>query len=204
MKTYINLVFCLFILTQLNAQEDTFSTQKGEWIITNNIGFATLEVENAFKTNTFILGGFIGKEFRISECYYIISGIEHLRLKSDISVLGETAYLNHNFIQVPVKIRTLFHKERVTFFGEIGLYASHLYLARTEIVSQDINTKDTGLGFNFGVTAGFGMKYQITNRHSVNVGLNTQSDLFQSYKDSNPKVSLDEVYMLQFGLGFRI
>jgi hypothetical protein len=203
MKTLLSLVFCLFIFAHGNAQEETISSEKGEWILTNYMGFSTLEVENAFKTNTFVYGGFLGKEFRISESYYIISGIEHLRLKSDVSVLGETAYLSHNFIQVPVKIRTVLHKDNASFYGEIGLYASHLYLARTEIISQDINAKDTGLGFNFGITAGFGMKYQITNRHSVNFGINTQSDLFQSYKN-NPEVTLGEVFLLQFGLGIRI
>jgi len=203
MKLFLKLVCSLFFILQVNAQTESLNSQKGEWIITNYMGFATLEIENAFKTNAFVLGGFLGKEFKISEHSFIISGIDHLRLRSDISISGETVYMNHNFIQVPVKFRSLLHVDRASFYAEIGIFASHLFLARTEIISQGINTKDTGIGFNFGLTAGFGMKYNLTNRYSVNLGLNTQSDLFQSYKN-NPEVTLSEVYMLQFGLGFKI
>lgn len=204
MKTFLNLAFCLFIFVQLNAQNETIESQKGDWLATTYLGFGTVEVENSFKTNAFIVGGFLGKEFRISESCLIVSGLDHFRMKSDFTILGETAYLSQNFIQLPVKLRNVYNKENLSFFVEAGIYASHLYLSRTEIISQEINEKETGLGFNFGLTAGMGMKYYLTDRYNVNFGFKTQSDLFQSYENNTPEVSLNEMYLFQLGIGFRI
>jgi hypothetical protein len=88
-------------------------------------------------------------------------------------------------------------------YVDLGIYGG--YLANSAQESITINSENTSknLGSNYGVLFGFGTSQKITEYLSFKFGFVSQTDLFQSYKNT-PKMSVSDLYVVNFGLGFNL
>jgi len=201
MKKAILILFGIFFISSSNAQiEYPQNQEKGGWFFTNYFGFAILKVEDSYKTNATLYGGTIAKEFKFSQNYSIIAGVEHLRVRSDIQLAGENAFISQNFLQIPVNVRMNFGEDRTTLYLDLGLYGAYLYNSNVEIISEGIHETEKGLGFNFGLASGFGVSHVVAQNLKFQFGFHSQTDILQSYKEANTKTELSELYALRFGV----
>ncbi len=199
MKKALLILICIFFMHSSNAQIEYPQNQnKGEWIVTNYFGYVILEVENTYKTNATIYGGTFAKEFKLSESYSILAGVEHMRVRSDIQLDGENAFISQNFLQVPVNIRMHVGEDRTTLYLDLGLYGAYLYKSKVEIILEGFDETEKGLGFNFGLAGGFGVSHVVAQNLKFQFGIHTQKDVLQSYKDA--KIEISELYALRLGV----
>jgi len=189
------------------SQEDVASddNQKGEWLVSNYIGFATLTAEDVFKGNANIQGGTIAKEFILNNRSSLIAGIEMYRATADFTdASGEQLYLRNQYVAVPVLYRMIYNRSaKISPYLDLGIYGAYLY--KSDLENEALNTDDDekGLGFNFGIQANLGAKFVVSDDFSIFLGLHSRADLIDSYKSSKQEFELTEVYLFKLGLGFK-
>ncbi len=203
------ILLCLLVIHTFSiySQENEVNkTNKGEWIVSNYIGLATLENEGNFKVNGNIIGGMIGKEFILSNTFSLVTGIETLRVKSDFSNTGgQQLYLKNSYLKIPVGIRYRYTaSEKTSFFIDGNLYGAYLYNSKIENEALNIKETEKDLGANFGIQAIIGLHHQLDEILSFNIGINTQSDLFTIYNNSVSDYKLKDLYAIQIGIGAKL
>lgn len=200
-------VLVCFVTTTFAQNEDSKSSNmpKGEWIATNQFGVATLEADNYFKVNATIFEGGIAKEFVLNRIFSLTVGLEQLRIKADFNDNNEQLFIQNNYVNLPVTIRFFQNREdRFAFFGDVGFYGAYLFKSTIENEADNLESKNKGLGFNFGLQLVFGLKYQIDERWSFTFGMKSKSDLFSSYKSSEQEFMVSDFYTFQIGLGIKL
>ncbi|WP_082830737.1 outer membrane beta-barrel protein [Cochleicola gelatinilyticus] len=204
---YFILVFLLLCITEAFSQqpEAALKEKKGEWIFTAYFGNATLTAKKSFKVNANVAGGFIGKEFVVSNSFSLITGITNQHVRASYNdTQGLQSFITNNSLQLPVTARYSGDFESgFSYFVSFGGYGSYLYSATVENEISGQDDKIKGLGFNFGLVADIGIKKYFTEHLSISVGLKTQGDQFQSYKDDKQEFELTNVYLFEVGIGYR-
>lgn len=207
MKTMVITSLLLSLSLFPFAQENqNAAIQKGDWRVSLVAGFATLESDDVFKSTANVSGGTIGKEFVLNETFSMHTGLSNLRFRADATLSdGETYFFSLNVLQLPVavQIQTNF-SEKTTAFAQGGIYGSYLYCSRMENELQDVDHKESGLGFNFGLGFNTGVKHQLNEQFSLNLGLLLQSDLFESYAKDQASYKVTDLYAFQFGAGIKL
>ena len=202
MKNLFFILILLFQSTILFSQETLETVDaKGEWFVNNYFGVAVLEAEDFFKTNAIAVGGMIGREFYLTKNYSLLAGLEHQRLMTDVSGI----YVQNMFLNLPLGFRFYSSTEKPTsVFIDGGLYAGYLYNSKVEDVIADNEDSESGEGFNFGAWTTLGVQHRLNDSFNVRLGLQMQTDLFQSYADDVLKYKIKGVYAFQIGLGYRL
>lgn len=197
----------LICITQMSFSQEEIKSddnQKGEWLVSNYIGFATLTAEDVFKGNANIQGGTIAKEFILNSRSSLITGIEIYRATADFTdTSGEQLYLRNQYVAVPVLYRLINRSAKISPYLDLGIYGTYLY--KSELENEALNTDDDekGLGFNFGIQANLGAKFFVSDDFSIFLGLHSRADLIDSYKSSKQEFELTEMYLFKLGLGFK-
>lgn len=198
----------LICMAQMSfSQEDVTSVdnQKGEWLVSNYIGFATLTAEDVFKGNANIQGGIIAKEFILNQKSSLITGVELYRATANFTdASGEQLFLRNQYIAIPVLYRMIYNRSaKISPYLGLGIYGAYLY--KSELENEVLNTDDDekGLGFNFGIQLNLGVKFIISDDFSIALGLHSRSDLIDSYKSTKQEFELTEAYVFKLGLGFK-
>lgn len=172
------------------------------WLVSNHLGFSTLTLEDSFKVNSQVYGGFAGYEFALFKNYSLTTGVSLDRVSSDL--MGQD-FTNQHFTTTFIGIPVLFGlqytmKNPIGFYikgGVYGLYAIDSNL-RIEQFDNDIDPEISG--FNFGLQANFGVLLTLSDRVKINLGLQSKSDLFQSYGSDSANLALTNLYAFEFGL----
>ncbi|MBA3987392.1 MAG: outer membrane beta-barrel protein [Flavobacteriales bacterium] len=202
-KALLLLSFCFPLC--FFAQSTISIESNGKWLFSNYFGYATIELEDTFKSNSTVYGGFIGKEFKIKESFSIASGIEHLRINTDYITSIEQLHTTFNFIQLPVQARLKYQPQNQTdLYFDIGIYGSYLYNSKVENILLNVEDNESDLGFNFGVKSSLGLIHNLNSNLYANLGISSQADLFQSYKNDNLKLKIKDLYAFHFGVGINL
>lgn len=198
----------LFSLSLFSLAQENHSTTipKGDWTVSLFAGFATIESDDVFKSTATVSGGTIGKEFVLNETFTMHTGLSNFRFRADAPLSDEEIYFFRlNVLQLPVDIRIQTNfSEKTTAFAQGGIYGSYLYCSRIENEMQDVDHKESGLGFNFGLGFNTGVKHQLNEQFSLNLGLLLQSDLFESSTDNQASYKATDLYAFQFGAGIKL
>ncbi|MBT0608859.1 outer membrane beta-barrel protein [Aequorivita echinoideorum] len=195
MKLYI-FIFCGLITSIFYAQEQPSNLDKnGEWFVNSYFGTVTIEAEDSFKVNGNVAGGTVGREFILNENFSLLTGIEHLRSWTDFQNQNQQIFLKNNYIKIPInfKLGYLF-SEKTSAFAEVGVYGGYLYTSKVEIISENFEDREKGLGFNFGLHAGVGIKHQLNEYFSMSLGFISQGDFATTFDDDTPEYKLSDLY----------
>lgn len=202
MKNLI-LLFMFFIFLNSSSAQTENENNKGEWIVTNQFGIATLEAEKLFKTTVTVFEGTIGREFYLNKKTSLITGLELLRIRGGFYDGSNQIFLNNNSINIPLNLRFyLSNSLPLQLYGDIGLYGSYLYQSNMQNILLDTSVDDNGFGYNFGTQLGLGLKYKLVKKLSINLGFKYKTDFASSYPNSKQQFELSEFYTIQMGLGF--
>jgi|GEM_PF-3351855 len=207
MKRFLTFVLFILIYSNIYSQDVQNSTSNGDWIITADIGFATLEAKDNFKIATTIEGVFVGKEFLLNEKSSLIVGLGFENARADFyNASNQQVFIKNSYLNIPVSYRLFYDKpSRFALFADLGIYGSYLLKSKSEILLADFDESEKGLGFNFGVQGSFGAKYKFNNeKYNMSFGIKTKSDLINSYKSSVQEFMLKDTYMFQIGLGLSL
>jgi hypothetical protein len=194
--------FVLFITLNICSQESL--TTKGDYFANYFFGNATIESDNNYKVNANAVGGGLGKEFILSKQLSLIAAFEYLRIQYAIPVRASSSPLFqvNNFIKVPFLLRYGDEfTEKATIYAKTGMYIASLYKVKVESIALNSSRKENNAGYSFGMQLNLGFKYQLSDIYSFGFGLNSQADLFQSYKDSVPEIKIVELYSFQLRIG---
>jgi hypothetical protein len=184
------------------SQENDININKGEWFINTFIGFSNIEKENSYKLKSIVYGSNFGKKFNFKNNFSLLTGLEIQKISSDYSLNNEQLYIQNTLLKIPLNIRYSTNGNS-KIYVDLGIYGG--YLANSAQESITINSENTSknLGSNYGVLFGFGTSQKITEYLSFKFGFVSQTDLFQSYKNT-PKMSVSDLYVVNFGLGFNL
>ncbi len=204
MKKNIFIKVLLILISSGVYSQEGVKLDKGGWLINMDIGIATLEAENIFKTNAQVFEVFIGKEFLINKKWAIITGVEHSKVKSDYSsLINEQLFLTNNYLSLPVYFQGEYDSSnKLVVYARVGFYASYLYYSKLENVNINTDSSNKNLGLNFGTQVSLGINYKITEDLGLLFGVKSKSDMFNSYSDSKQEFELTNFYALEFGLIF--
>ncbi|WP_274474463.1 outer membrane beta-barrel protein [Mangrovimonas aestuarii] len=170
-----------------------------------NLGFAKLEQTGQPKLNGFINSGEFLFSMKIAKNTKIGTGIGLMEFDANTFSNGENANIQNTYLQIPVSLNwnllpSSFKGQSENFkiiFG-FGGYANHLLKQELETTSG--NTKEKGLGWNFGLSTQLGMKMKISDCFSFGIGYKGQSDLNKMEKN-NVKRKLINANTFYFSVG---
>ncbi|WP_452221155.1 outer membrane beta-barrel protein [Lacinutrix salivirga] len=199
----------LFFLLSINvvfSQQKNLDNDKGDWIVTNQIGFGVLEAKNAYKLNVTVFEGSLLKEFKLKNNLSIIGGIENLRVTGNFFENNNQLFLRNNYLNIPLLLRlsNITNQKKASFYGDLGFYGAYLLKSKTEDIASNTDVSAKNLGFNFGLQFSFGLKYKINDNWNFNIGMKSKSDLINSYENSSQEFTLTQFYAIQIGLGLKI
>lgn len=188
------------------AQEQSFSEEKsGEWFVDTYFGTVTLEAEDSFKVNGNVTGGTIGREFILNENFSLLSGLEHLRTRADFQNQNQQVFLNNNYIRIPINLKYGYlFSEKTSVYVEGGIYGGYLYTSKFEIIAENFDDKERGLGFNFGLHAGVGIKHQLNEYFNMSLGFISQGDFATSFENDMPEYRLSDLYAFRLSAGIML
>lgn len=201
---FIILISPNFLFSQDESLE---GNHKGDWMLFMDIGFATIEAEDSFKANGNVGQFFFGKEFLVGDRSSLITGLEVTRMKTDFNnETGQQVFLSNNYLNLPISYRLTYDRqEKLSFYADLGISASYLFNSKVEIVSDDFDNSENGLGFNFGIQASLGAKFKFINdQSSISFGLKSKTDMVSSYKNSVQEFKMTDLYVFQLGLNFQL
>ncbi|QRM89582.1 outer membrane beta-barrel protein [Lacinutrix sp. WUR7] len=206
MKGNIFIKVLLILISSVVYSQESMKSNKGEYLMHMDIGIATLEAENIFKTNAQVLEVFVGKEFLMNNTWAIITGIEHSKVKSDYSsLINEQLFLTNNYLSLPLYFQGEYKStDKLTVYARVGFYASYLYYSKLENINLNQNSSNKNLGLNYGAQIGLGINYKIAEDLGVLFGVKSKSDMFNNYRDSKQEFKLTNFYALEFGLIFNV
>jgi len=202
-KIYLAVFLCFSTICFSQENENFRSSKKGNWIGTIYFGTATLKAENRFKINANVSGGFLGKEFLLDDEFSIVAGITNMHVRADFynSISGQN-FITNNQLQLPVSFRAKGAiVDRVSYYVGVGLYASYLYSSNLENEMLNNEDKEKGLGFNFGLLADLGMRYQFTDLFNMGIGFKTQGDQLDAFENGKQEFELSNFYAFEIGIG---
>ncbi|WP_296381042.1 outer membrane beta-barrel protein [Winogradskyella sp.] len=203
MKNCLITFLFIFSTSSIFAQDDyKESGKKGNWIITNQFGIATLEAEDFFKVRASVFEGAFSREFFLNEKFSIVTGLEFLRVKADFQDLdNKQQHISNNHINLPLSVKFYNNKsDKIALFAEVGLYGSYLYESKVENIFENETQKQKKLGFNFGQHFIAGLRFKLDKKYSASLGFKYKSDFSSSYSDSKQQFELTEYYAVQLGL----
>lgn len=208
MITLRNIIFfsIILFLQSLSAQ-DNKNVEEGDWMLSSRIGFGTLEVEDVAKTNATVAEVFLGREFLLSNQFSLYTGLEFSNVNSNFANgSNQNLFLSNDYLSLPINLRISYDDaEKLSLYADFGIYGSYLLKSTVEIEADDLDDSENGLGFNFGYQVAFGAKYKFQDsRYSINFGLRTKNDLINSYKSSEQEFQINDVYLIEIGLGFAL
>ncbi|MEZ4793802.1 MAG: outer membrane beta-barrel protein [Gelidibacter sp.] len=204
MKKFKIFFLIISVCSNLYSQDVEKTETSGEWIVTADIGFSTLEAKDNFKATATIEGAFFGKEFIIGSDTSIVTGLGVENVRTDFSnESNQQVFLKNSYVNLPLSLRLFYDRpERVSLFADLGIYGTYLLKAKSQILSDDIEDSENGLGFNFGVQGALGAKYKFKNeKYSMSFGIRAKNDFISSYKSSAQEFKTKDAYFFQIGLG---
>lgn len=203
MRKIFFLLFLATVSAMGFAQEPEQQTSKGNWIASAYFGNATLKGVDKFKANANVAGGFLGRDFFLNENFSILTGITNMHVRADyFNAIRGQVFITNNSLQVPITFRyrgNVFQK--TSYYIGAGIFSSYLYNSTIESESLALEEKEKGIGLSFGLIGEAGIKHQFTNKLNFSIGMRTQGDQFNSYKDSKEKFELTNLYVFEIGLG---
>jgi hypothetical protein len=203
-NSIIIFLFILLPLSIFSQDEHKEMDKKGNWVITNQFGIATLEAENLFKVRASVFEGVLGREFFLNKKFSLVTGLEFLRVKADFQDLdNKQQYISNNHINLPLSVKFYNNKsDRIALFAEVGFYGSYLYESKVENIFENETVKQKKIGFNFGQFFIAGLRFKLDQKYSVSLGFKYKSDFASNYSDSKQQFELTEYYAVQLGLSF--
>lgn len=201
------IIFFLFLAQSNYSQEiDEVQTSKGNWLITNQFGIATLEADDTFKVRASIFEGLLGREFYLNNKFSIITGLEFLRVTADFQDFDNSQqFISNNHINVPISLK--FYDDRnnkIALFAEIGFYGSYLLKSKLENVLDNETNEQDKLGFNFGQQFLAGLRFKLKGKFIFSISFKYKSDFASAYKDSKQQFEVTDFYAIQLGLAFNL
>lgn len=180
-------------------------SDKGDWIFSSQIGFASLEAENLIKTSANTVENSIGRTLILGKKASIVFSIQHLNISADYrDQNGMQHFLNNIHLSLPIAYQLTYQKDRhFSFDSGLGLYGSYLLQSKLENSADNRVVKQNGLGWNFGFELYFDAVFKLNNSLAMIIGLKTKSDVFDSYKSGLQNYLLTNAHAIRFGLKWR-
>lgn len=198
----MKILFILFLvlIPIKSLSQNNSEINENKWYGSNYIGFATIEIKETSKFNASVFGVAIGKEIlNFGSNYKLLAGIDYQRINGNIPNMDD--YLTNHNLKIPLNLSyNIFVSENTKIPLQIGVYSSYLFHSIVENVSLNQKNSESGLGFNFGLETFLGFTHFLNETVGFQIGLLSQGDLFQSYKNEFSELQIKNLHALRFGL----
>jgi len=180
-------IFTCSVFAQDKPTTDTIHEYKNYASFTAKLGFARIWESGNGPLYGFSIGfdGLYGIKLNKG---YLETGLCYLEFDANRNYNGNTATITNEYLQIPLKLkryRTFYEDQskQLKLQGTLGygLYANTLLTQRTE--GTGVNSSTTNLGWNYGLTFQYGLKYTMANRLNIESGLHFQEDLSKMNKN---------------------
>ena len=188
------------------AQTET-KQAKLSLIFDAKLGFARISQEGSVNLNGSIHGSDILLSYRFFKNWDIATGYGMLEYNANSILAGNATSLKNTYIQIPLRIGNDYivfkNKEtqnpNVVFTISGGFCASTLIRQEIETISGSASNKN--LGWNFGFISQVGIKFLISDKLNLGLGLEGQNDLTKM-KNNGTEQRIEQLNALFFKLGF--
>lgn len=200
-KIFWIIIFLSFGKNAIGQDQKTESLFYGK----TYFGISTLEVEDELKTNAFVTGFGLGKEFNLFSNFSFNTGLEYLKVTSNVSNNIQSSFLTNQYIKVPLLFRVVdYDKDNLQLYVNTGAFFSYLFTSETEILDESLSIEEKNLGFISGIQFEAGVRHMFSNNLHVGLGLIGQTDLFNDLKSSKTEYELKDLYAFQLEVNFKL
>jgi hypothetical protein len=198
----------VFAQTKNNVEGNT--SNRLEILIIEKYGFAKLYETGNVPQNGFIDShdALISIKLSKYQDLYLSTGLGLLEFNGNRNLNGNTTSLKNLYVHIPLNFKydiNIFknksENQNIFFSSGIGLYGNNLLFQDTETI-MDYN-RDKNLGWNFGISRLFGLKFNVSQIMNFGIGYESQSDL-SKMKNNNIERKIESSNTIYFSLGFNI
>ncbi len=190
-----------------STNPSTTKESKFEFLINTKLGFAKLDQTGNVLLNGNVNGGDILGSFRVGKNWSIATGVGFMEFDANQTIAGNTTSITNNYLHIPLQFNadySLFNddlkNQKVFFTVGLGFYANTLLKSEIETVVATTTAKNQG--WNFGFSSQFGAKFLATDKLTLGIGFEGQTDLNKMKKDGNEQ-KIKNINAVYFAFGFR-
>ena len=184
------------------AQTET-KQSKLSLIVEAKIGFAKISQEGSVNLNGSINGSDVLLSYKFGKNWDIATGLGMMVFDANSILAGNATSLKNTYIQIPLRIGNDYiifkNKEtqnpNVVFTISGGFCASTLIAQEIETISGSTTNKN--LGWNFGFLSQVGIKFLISDKLNLGMGLEGQNDLTKM-KNNGTEQRIEQLNALYF------
>lgn len=208
MKKNLLILFALFCSFSLFAQDkqETENDSKFGMQVLAKIGYGTLIQSDMVDLHGTVNSGELLFTYQLPGGASIVTGIGLLDFRTNGVSAGESYSLDQMYLRIPLYLNfslALFEEQldnKFKAYAGLGFYANTLL--EEKIQTLDGTHKNKNQGWNGGIGANLGMKFEVSNNFTFGIGFETQSD-FTSMKKNDVKRKLEGISTVNFSLEFK-
>ncbi|MDI1317005.1 outer membrane beta-barrel protein [Flavobacterium sp.] len=209
MKNHIVAALLLFTSYSITAQTVPETKEsKVSFAVNTKIGFARLKEKGNVTLNGNVNGGDLLLSYKLGKIWDITSGVGYLEYYANTTVAGNEISVKNAYLHIPLQFNgdyTILKNEetqnaKIIFSIGIGAYARTLLKQQIETIGGDSDSKN--LGWNFGFSSQIGTRFIVSDKLTVGLGLENQSDLTDMKKDGRAQ-KIETINAIYFKLGFK-
>jgi hypothetical protein len=209
-KTIILFALLMASITTFAQTNTDEKDSRFEFAVTAKYGFAQLKPSGGVTLNGTINSGDVMLAYKLgkSRKWDIATGISLMEFNANSVVNGSTASLKNSYLRIPVQATGEYSiykdatsaNSKIAFVIGLGAYANHMFKQEIETVAG--NSKESNLGWSFGLESQLGAKFLLSDKLNLTLGVNNMSDLTKMKHDGT-EVKLESANMFFFRMGFK-
>jgi len=113
---------------------------------------------------------------------------------------GQDVFRTYRFLEIDLAAKKyLIISPKSRIYMQLGLYSNYFFKKKIEIDFLETKEEYNNIGYNFGLSASFGLSTKLSNSLNFDIGLVTKSDLFFSYLNKDNKLNISrESFRISF------
>lgn len=207
-----NIIAAVLLFTSYSALAQTqpeSKESKVSFAVNTKIGFARLKEKGMVTLNGNVNGGDLLVSYKLGKIWDITSGLGYMEYYANATVAGNEISIKNAYLQIPVQFNgdyTILKNEetqnpKIIFTIGIGAYARTLLKQQIETIGGDTDSKS--LGWNFGFSSQIGTHFILSDKLTIGLGFENQSDLSDMKKDGREQ-KIETINAIYFKLGLKL
>ena len=202
------LISACSVFSQTQNKTEGVQSNNLEFNVIAKLGFAKINETGNVPLNGFINGGDVLIAIRIHKRLNFSTGLGYFEFDGNRDLSGNTSSLKNSYLHIPVNLNSdvnLFKNEqgnqKIFLTAGLGFYGNSLLNQETETILN--NSSEKNLGWNFGFSSHFGVKFILSDIFNLGIGYESQSDITKMQKNNIDR-KIENSNTINFSMGLKI
>lgn len=206
-KTFLFVITFIFNLSAFSQDKSVIENKENlsklKLVLTPKLGFGKLYESGNATLNGFVNGGELLISYKLDKKKNIQTGVGYFQFDGNRVISGNSSSLTNSYLQIPLNFNSNYvvlkdnGNNHIMLTTDIGIYANNLLKQKTETSSLN------SLGWNFGFSAGLGVKFILSDLFDLGLGFQSQSDLSKA-KKNNIETKIENLNTIYFRLEYKL